>query len=137
MGRVSDPGGFVCHHPSMNPKVVEPVKEKLFVKELVEKDYDAEVLKATEPVALDFYSADSAPCATLAPRYGAVAEKFDGKIKFYKILRGANEALAKQLNVTASPTLLFFKNGKELGERLSGDDIKRTSLKASVEALLK
>ena len=120
-----------------NPKVPEPVKEKLFVKELVEKDYDAEVLKAPEPVALDFYSADSAPCATLAPRYGAVAEKFDGKIKFYKILRGANEALAKQLNVTASPTLLFFKNGKELGERLSGDDIKRTSLKASVEALLK
>ena len=121
----------------MNPKVPEPVKEKLFVKELVEKDYEAEVLKSTEPVALDFYSADSAPCATLAPRYGAVAEKFDGKIKFYKILRGANEALAKQLNVTASPTLIFFKNGKELGERLSGDDIKRTSLKASVEALLK
>ena len=119
------------------PKVPEPVKEKLFVKELVEKDYDAEVLKAPEPVALDFYSADSAPCATLAPRYGAVAEKFDGKIRFFKILRGANEALAKQLNVTASPTLLFFKNGKELGERLSGDDIKRTSLKASVEALLK
>lgn len=124
----------------MNPKnaaAAEPVKEKTFVKELVEKDYDAEVLKATEPVALDFYSADSAPCATLAPRYGAVAEKFDGKIRFYKILRGANEALAKKLNVTASPTLLFFKNGAELGERLSGDDIKRTSLKASVEALLK
>jgi thiol-disulfide isomerase/thioredoxin len=123
----------------MNPKAAaaEPVKEKLFVKELLEKDYDAEVLKSAEPVALDFYSADSAPCATLAPRYGAVAEKFDGKIRFFKILRGNNEALAKTLNVTASPTLLFFKNGKELGERLSGDDIKRTSLKASVEALLK
>ena len=122
---------------SSKPVAVEPVKEKLFVKELLEKDYDAEVLKATEPVALDFYSADSAPCATLAPRYGAVAEKFDGKIRFFKILRGSNEALAKKLNVTASPTLLFFKNGQESGERLSGDDIKRTSLKASVEALLK
>lgn len=123
----------------MNPKAAAaaPVAEKQFVKELLEKDYDAEVLKAAEPVALDFYSADSAPCATLAPRYGAVAEKFDGKIRFYKILRGSNEALAKQLNVTSSPTLLFFKNGQELGERLSGDDIKRTSLKASVEALLK
>ena len=121
----------------MSTKVVEPVKEKLFVKELVEKDYDAEVLKAPEPVALDFYSADSAPCAALAPRFGAVAEKFDGKIRFFKILRASNEALAKQLNVTASPTLLFFKGGKELGERLTGDDIKRTALKASVEALLK
>lgn len=117
--------------------VTEPVKEKQSVKQLVEKDYDAEVLAATEPVVLDFYSADSAPCATLAPRFGAVAEKFEGKVRFYKILRAENEALARKLNVTASPTLIFFKRGKELGERLSGDDIKRTALKASVEALLK
>ncbi len=123
----------------MDPKaaVVEPVKEKQTVKQIAEKDYDAEVLKATEPVVLDFYSADSAPCAALAPRFGAVAEKFEGKIRFFKILRGENDALAKKLNVTASPTLIFYKSGKEMGERLSGDDIKRTSLKASVEALLK
>jgi thioredoxin-like negative regulator of GroEL len=115
----------------------ESAPEKLFVKELVEKDYEAEVLKSAQPVAMDFYSAGSAPCATLAPRYGAVAEKFDGKVRFFKILRDANDSLAKQLKVTASPTLLFFKNGQELGERLTGDDIKRTSVKASVEALLK
>ena len=118
-------------------KTAEPVKEKQSVKELVEKDYEVEVMKATEPVALDFYSADSAPCAALAPRFGAVAEKFEGKIRFYKILRTGNPALASKLNVTASPTLIFFKNGKEMGERLTGDDIKRTALKASVEALLK
>ena len=123
----------------MDPKAAaaEPVKEKQAVKQLVEKDYDAEVLNAPEPVVVDFYSADSAPCAALAPRFGAVAEKFEGKIRFFKILRGENDALAKKLNVTASPTLIFFKSGKEMGERLSGDDIKRTSLKASVEALLK
>ncbi|MBS1153376.1 MAG: Thioredoxin domain [Myxococcaceae bacterium] len=122
----------------MDPKpAVEPVKEKQAVKQLVEKDYETEVLKATEPVVVDFYSADSAPCAALAPRFGAVAEKFEGKIRFYKILRGENDALAKQLKVTVSPTLIFFKGGQELGERLSGDDIKRTALKASVEALLK
>lgn len=115
----------------------EPVKEVQAVKQLVEKDFDVEVLKATEPVALDFYAADSAPCTALAPRFNAVAEKFVGKIRFYKILTGENAALASQLKVTASPTLIFFKGGKELGERLTGDDIKRTSLKASVEALLK
>ena len=121
----------------MTQRPAETAKEKPAVLELLEKDYDVEVLKAAEPVALDFYSVDSAPCAALAPRFGAVAEKFQGKIRFFKILKGSNEALAKQLNVTASPTLLFFKQGKELGERLVGDDIKRTALKASVEALLK
>lgn len=131
----------VCHLSSMNPHIKKPAAtpapEKTFVKELLEKDFDAEVLKSPEPVAVDFYSADSAPCATLAPRYGAVAEKFEGKIRFFKILRANNDGLAKQLNVSASPTLLFFKGGKELGPRLAGDDIKRTELKASVEALLK
>jgi len=114
------------------PEVVKPV-----VRKLVEKDYEAEVLKATEPVVLDFCSADGPACAALAPRFGAVAEKFDGKIRFYTIVRTENDALATQLKVTASPTLIFFKAGQEIGERLTGDDIKRTSLKASVEALLK
>lgn len=122
----------------MESKAAVPAEPaKIAVLPLVEKDYDAMVVNATEPVVLDFYSADSAPCATLAPRFGAVAEKFVGKIRFFKVLRGENDALAKKLNVTASPTLLFFKSGKELGERLSGDDIKRTAIKASVEALLK
>lgn len=104
---------------------------------LAEKDYDAQVLNAAEPVVLDFFSADSKPCTELAPRFGAVAEKFVGKIKFFRVARAENDALAKKLNVTVSPTLLFFKAGKELGDRLSGDDIKRTAIKASVEALLK
>ena len=121
----------------MADKPPEEVKEKQTVKEIVEKDYDGEVLNATMPVVLDFYSAESAPCAALAPRFGAVAEKFEGKIRFLKILRQNSPGLSQKLGVTVSPTLVFFKGGKESGERLSGDDIKRTALKAQVEALLK
>jgi hypothetical protein len=44
--------------------------------------------------------------------------------------------LSAKLGVTGSPTLLFFKGGREAGERLSGDEIKRTALKSGVEALL-
>jgi thioredoxin-like negative regulator of GroEL len=121
----------------MGSKVTEEVKEKQVVKEIVEKDYEATVLKATLPVVLDFYSPDSAPCTALSPRVGAVAEKFEGKILFVKILRQNNPGVAEKLGVTASPTLVFFKEGKEFGERLSGDDIKRTDLKARVEALIK
>jgi thiol-disulfide isomerase/thioredoxin len=119
----------------MEVKAVEAPKPT--VKELAEKDYDAEVLKAALPVVLDFYSTDGAPCAALAPRFGAVAEKFAGKIQFLKVLTKGNPELSAKLGVTGSPTLVFFKGGKESGQRLSGDDIKRTDLKAQVEALLK
>jgi thioredoxin 1 len=107
-----------------------------YVKELAEQDYEKEVAGAALPVVLDFYAKDSKPCEALAPRYAAVAEKFAGKVVFLKVLSQQNSALARQLGVAAAPTVIFFKGGKELGERLTGQEILRTALKARVEALL-
>lgn len=117
-----------------DPKVKEV--EALHVKELGEKDYEVEVVAAALPVVLDFYAADSKACEALAPRFAAVAEKFTGKVRFLKVLRSANAELAAKLGVTASPTLVFLRGGKEQGDRLTGEDIKRTELKARVEAML-
>jgi thioredoxin-like negative regulator of GroEL len=119
--------------PPREPSVETPSEQ---VHELAEKDYETEVGAAALPVVLDFYAAGSKACEALAPRYAAVAEKFAGKVRFLKVLRAGNPALAARLAVTVDPTVVFFKNGKELGERLTGDDILRTALKARVEALL-
>jgi thioredoxin-like negative regulator of GroEL len=116
-----------------DPKVKEV--EALHVKEIAEKDYETEVVAAALPVVLDFYGKDSKACEALAPRFAAVAEKFAGKVRFMKVLLPASAQLAAKLGVTASPTLVFFAGGKEIGERLSGNDIQRTALKARVEAL--
>jgi thioredoxin len=119
---------------SEDPKVKEVAA--LHVKEIAEKDWETEVVHAALPVVLDFYAADSKACETLAPRFAAVAEKFTGKVRFLKVLRQANSQLATKLGVTSSPTLVFLREGKEIGERLTGEDIKRTELKARVETLL-
>ncbi len=108
----------------------------LHVVEIAEKDFEAEVVGSALPVVLEFHDADSKSCEILAPRFAAVAERFAGKARFLKVLRPANAALAARLGVTASPTLLFLRGGKEAGERLSGDDVKRTEVKARVEAML-
>jgi thioredoxin len=115
-----------------NPKANETATEH--VKDLT--DFETEVVGGALPVVLDFYGKESKPCEALAPRFAAVAQKFAGKVVFMKVLRQGNAALAGKLNVTVDPTLVFFKGGKEMGERLSGEDIKRTALKAQVEALL-
>ncbi len=120
--------------PAPNPTETEAAEAH--VKELGEKDYEADVVGAPIPVVLDFYATDSKPCDALAPRYAAVAQKFAGKVRFLKVQRQRNPGLAAKLGVTGDPTLVFFKNGKELGERLSGEEIQRTALKARVEALL-
>jgi thiol-disulfide isomerase/thioredoxin len=106
-----------------------------YVKEIDQSLYESEVIGSTEPVVLDFFSTECPPCEALAPKYEAVAEQFAGKVKFCKIFRQGNRELAQKLGVTGSPTLLFFKNGREVGERMSGE-IKRTELKRAVEQLV-
>ena len=105
------------------------------VKEIQASQYAAEVVDAKQPVVLDFFSTECPPCEALAPKYEAVADQFAGKVAFLKIYRQGNRELATQLGVSGSPTVLFFKAGKEVGTRLTGD-IKRSELKAAVEALL-
>jgi thioredoxin-like negative regulator of GroEL len=117
-------------------KKVEPVVVE-HVKEIAEASYDTAVLQATQPVVLDFYAADNEACKALAPRFGAVAEKFSGKVTFLRVQHPKSAALAGKLGVKESPTLVFFKGGKEFGERLAGQAIERTALKARVEAMLK
>jgi thiol-disulfide isomerase/thioredoxin len=107
-----------------------------FVKEIMQADFEAEVAKSTLPVVLDFFSTECPPCEALAPKFDAVAEQFAGKARFLKVFRQGNKDLASRLGVTGSPTLVFFKAGAEVGERMSGEEIKRTAIKAQVEALI-
>jgi thiol-disulfide isomerase/thioredoxin len=107
----------------------------LFVKEISAAQFETEVLAATQPVVLDFFSTECPPCEALAPKFDAVAEAFAGRVRFLKIFRQGNRELATKLGVTGSPTLLFFASGREVGARMTGEEIKRSALKAAVEAL--
>ncbi len=107
-----------------------------FVQEITAPQFDREVLAAETPVVLDFFSTECPPCEALAPKFDAVAERFAGRVRFLKIFRQGNRDLAARLGVTGSPTLLFFEGGREVGARMSGEDIKRTAMKAAIEGLL-
>jgi thiol-disulfide isomerase/thioredoxin len=106
------------------------------VKQVEAAQYESEVLGSELPVVLDFFSTECPPCEALAPKFEAVAEQFAGRARFLKIFRQGNRDLATRLGVTGSPTLLFFKRGQEIGERLSGEEIKRSAIKQQVEAML-
>jgi thiol-disulfide isomerase/thioredoxin len=107
------------------------------VSEISAADFDKLVLQAGQPVVLDFFSTECPPCEALAPKFEATAEQFAGRARFYKVFRQENRELAQQLGVTGSPTLIFFdRAGHEQGQRLGGDDIKRSAIKSQVEALL-
>lgn len=90
------------------------------VAEINAGQFEELVLGSAQPVILDFYSSECPPCDALAPKFQDLADRFGDDVKFYKIFRQENRELATELGVTSSPTLLFFKGGKEAAERLSG-----------------
>ncbi len=98
-------------------------------------EFDSVVLKGEIPVIVDFYSDECPPCEELAPIFEKMAEKYGEHIKFVKIFRQENKEFAKSINVTGSPTVLFYKNGKEVGQRLSGF-MNKPQVRKAIEEIL-
>lgn len=104
------------------------------MKEIQASDYQKEVLQGGK-VALDFYSTECPPCEALAPKFESLSELYGSEVKFIKIFRQENRELAEQLGVKGSPTVLFFDNGKQVGDVLTGG-IKRSEMIKNLDALL-
>jgi thioredoxin reductase (NADPH) len=64
-----------------------------------------------------------------------MAEKYKDHIKFVKVFRQDNRELAQQIEVTGSPTVLFFQNGKEVGHRLTGY-MTKPQVRLAIEEIL-
>ena len=97
--------------------------------------FETEVLQCDRPVIVDFYSEECPPCEVLAPIFEKMAEKYGEHLKFVKILRQANRELAKSLNVSSSPTVLFFRDGREVGTRLNGF-LNKPQVRKTIESVL-
>lgn len=77
-------------------------------------NYKQEVLEATLPVLLDVWAAWCGPCRMIAPVLEQLAGEQVGKLKVAKLNSDENMALAAELNIMSLPTLVVFKNGKEV-----------------------
>ncbi len=92
-------------------------------------------LQAHENLVLDFYSTECPPCEALAPKLDSVAEFYGEDVRFVKIFRQGNREISEELGVKSSPTLIFYKNGIETGDRLMGG-VKKSDIIKNLTALL-
>lgn len=104
------------------------------MKEITSAEFETEVL-AGGKVVLDFYSTECPPCDALAPKFEGLANLYGNDIKFYKMFRQQNKPLAEKLGVKSSPTLVFFENGVQLANTLSGG-IKRSDIIHQLDSMI-
>lgn len=84
---------------------------------LTQENFEKEVLQSDIPVVVDAFATWCGPCKMMAPSIAELSEELAGQVKFAKVDVDQEQELAQRLNITAMPTLLFYKNGEVLEVR--------------------
>lgn len=74
----------------------------------------SEIIKGDTPVLVDFHATWCGPCKMLAPVLEKVAGRQSGKLRIIKIDVDKNPAVAQAYKVQGVPTMILFKNSKQL-----------------------
>ena len=74
----------------------------------------SDIINSETPVLVDFYADWCGPCKVMAPILQEVKTSMGDEVRIIKIDVDNNQALAGQYRIMSIPTLVMFKNGKEV-----------------------
>ncbi len=102
--------------------------------DLSKDDFQLEVLDETTPVLVDFWAPWCGPCQAVTPVLNELTKEYGNKVKIVKVNVDEGATLAQKYNVVSIPTLVVFKDGKEI-ERQIGFNGKEALVKIIDKAL--
>ncbi len=104
--------------------------------EVDKETFEAEVLKAEGYVLVDYFGDGCVPCAALMPHVHALADQYEGKMKFCSLNTTKARRLAIGQRVLGLPTITIYKDGQKV-EELIKEAATPESVKAMVEKYVK
>lgn len=81
------------------------------------------VIQSPALTVVDAMATWCGPCRALAPQLDALSSKYPD-VKFTKFDVDSLQEVATRFGISAMPTILFFRNGREL-ERVVGADVRK------------
>jgi thioredoxin 1 len=85
------------------------------VKELTDNDFESTIKKGNYVV--DFWASWCGPCMMMKPEFEAAAKELKG-INLAKVDVDANNKLSEKYEIRSIPTMIFFKDGKEVSRNV-------------------
>ena len=97
-------------------------------------NFEAEVLKSSVPVLVDFWAEWCGPCRALGPTIDELAEQYAGRVKVFKMNVDENPNTPGSFRIRGIPTLILFKGGA-VAEQIVGAHPKATIATAMEKTL--
>ena len=82
------------------------------IKNVSDAAFEADVLKSSKPVLVDYWAAWCGPCKMIAPILEEVAKEYGDKITIAKLNVDENPETAAKFGIRGIPTLMLFKDGQ-------------------------
>ena len=101
-------------------------------KAVTDETFEAEVLKSSKPVIVDYWAEWCGPCRMIAPVLEEIASEYAEQIDVVKLNVDENPAIAQRYQILAIPTLNVFLNG-EVVKQIKGAKPKAALLKDLAE----
>jgi thioredoxin 1 len=101
---------------------------------ITDNEFEAEVLKAEQPVLVYFWASWCGPCRLVSPSVNWVADTYSDRLKVTKMEIDANPTTVKKYQIEGVPALLLFKDGEVVQSHEGA--IGKQKLESMLEALL-
>ncbi len=98
-----------------------------------ENNFD-ELLGSGKPLMVDFGAEWCGPCKALAPMVEELAEVYGQQVNIATCDVEENNDLAVRYSIRNVPTIIFFRDGKEVGRQVGA--IARNALEERIKELL-
>ena len=101
---------------------------------VTDSNFDAEVLRASGPVLVDFWAEWCGPCRMIAPFLEELATEMAGKVTVAKVNIDENPQTPMKYGVRGIPTVILFKGGQVAATKIGA--LQKSALYNWVESVL-